>query len=550
MKPMMNKPSLKCLVFALLVITFGLTMPVVASAGEQFYWRDSYGRGGGAPMSADCGSKEYDAGLCYTPCKSGYHGVGPGCYENGGIGSYDRGIGTVPPLGCGNKEYDGGLCYTGCATGFHGVGPVCWGNTPSGYVDCGAGFATSKLICAQVVSAQVIAAGMLALWEVPAAEEGADAAKQVEMGPENVEKAKELDSLMEPLLTKLRPIFDDMASGAKDMAQGIEDVKAQATDYLFGDSERADKVKAFVYLYKFASGAGSATAQALQGPEGVVDDVRLITTITGIVDPTPLSGLISAYAYPVYTVPHGSAYPTGGLDWNHWAYIYAVDPAGKLRYWRFDGDSWGAEGIIGQDWGDMKFVTAGSDGELFAVSNQGDLYFYKHDSQMKWVVSGLKIGNGWNWMTNVLAGGTEPNGDRLLYGIEAGTLKLYRFSAGDHPTLVGAPEDIGWYWTPEHVTRAFAGANGVVYAIAPGPYTPLERFPFGDFETTPHASNVGWEWGSFERVFGGPYGAVFAITRDGTLLLYSDPGNGHLLKGPKQIGVDWRERLVTAMKSW
>lgn len=34
-----------------------------------------------------------------------------------------------------------GLCYTPCKKGYHGVGPVCWSSTPKGWVGCGMGAA-------------------------------------------------------------------------------------------------------------------------------------------------------------------------------------------------------------------------------------------------------------------------------------------------------------------------------------------------------------------------------------------------------------------------
>jgi len=51
--------------------------------------------------------------------------------------SYGRGAGDV--LTCSNDEdEDAGLCYTPCGDGFHGVGPVCWGGCPDGLDSCGA----------------------------------------------------------------------------------------------------------------------------------------------------------------------------------------------------------------------------------------------------------------------------------------------------------------------------------------------------------------------------------------------------------------------------
>jgi len=43
------------------------------------YAKSSYGRGVGTPLT--CGTKQYDAGLCYPYCKAGYAGVGPVCWE-------------------------------------------------------------------------------------------------------------------------------------------------------------------------------------------------------------------------------------------------------------------------------------------------------------------------------------------------------------------------------------------------------------------------------------------------------------------------------------
>ena len=53
------------------------------------------------------------------------------------------------------KEYQAGLCYDPCETGYHGVGPVCWSDTPSGWVNCGAGDAKTVADCVTTVSTQV-----------------------------------------------------------------------------------------------------------------------------------------------------------------------------------------------------------------------------------------------------------------------------------------------------------------------------------------------------------------------------------------------------------
>jgi len=108
--------------------------------------KDSYGNGAGTPLTY-CGDKEYDAGLCYNKCPAGYKGVGPLCYpscpqgwKDTGVAcqkdSYGRGAGTAMNY-CGTKEFDAGLCYNKCEAGYSGAGPVCYATCPPGWKDTG-----------------------------------------------------------------------------------------------------------------------------------------------------------------------------------------------------------------------------------------------------------------------------------------------------------------------------------------------------------------------------------------------------------------------------
>ncbi|OUR88446.1 hypothetical protein A9Q81_23655 [Gammaproteobacteria bacterium 42_54_T18] len=90
----------------------------------------AYGRGVGTPLT--CASDEdYDAGLCYVPCRDTYNGVGPVCWKKNA--SYGRGVGTIPTQCGSGKENDAGLCYPDCRSGYHGIGPVCWSNDKLSY---------------------------------------------------------------------------------------------------------------------------------------------------------------------------------------------------------------------------------------------------------------------------------------------------------------------------------------------------------------------------------------------------------------------------------
>jgi len=93
-------------------------------------WMDSYGRGVGKPMGC-ASSEEYDAGLCYSRCSSGYHGVAFLCWRNDFWAwknplTQNRGVG-VPIHACPDgQDLQAGLCYTKCDPKYDGVGPVCW----------------------------------------------------------------------------------------------------------------------------------------------------------------------------------------------------------------------------------------------------------------------------------------------------------------------------------------------------------------------------------------------------------------------------------------
>jgi hypothetical protein len=137
----------------------------VSNSRQSFCYRDSYGRGVGKPMQCAAGQQQ-DAGLCYTPCKSGYKGVGPVCwqhcesgYRDDGAfcakpGPYGRGAGYPWKFGDGFNdkgmrkrcekdhrqgcEKSGAIYYPKCRAGYHAVGCcICSPNCPTGQTDIG-----------------------------------------------------------------------------------------------------------------------------------------------------------------------------------------------------------------------------------------------------------------------------------------------------------------------------------------------------------------------------------------------------------------------------
>lgn len=77
---------------------------------------------------------------CST-CPPGFQNDGCTCRIDAWIfakESHGRGVGDLPTSCGAGQEYDAGLCYPVCRSGFNGVGPVCWGSCPRGFADHGA----------------------------------------------------------------------------------------------------------------------------------------------------------------------------------------------------------------------------------------------------------------------------------------------------------------------------------------------------------------------------------------------------------------------------
>ncbi len=122
-----------------------------------------------------------DAALCYVNCNPGYKGVGPVCWRQCDAGYIDdgatcrkdahifgketktRGVGKPLSTCPSGQDKDALLCYPKCNSGFHGVGPVCWQDCPSGRIDCGAGCTTTTTACVEDTANMITAPIMLAV---------------------------------------------------------------------------------------------------------------------------------------------------------------------------------------------------------------------------------------------------------------------------------------------------------------------------------------------------------------------------------------------------
>lgn len=98
------------------------------------------------------GNCEQSGAIVYPKCKAGFSAFGccicrpavPNCealgYNNGVDLSCAKKVilGASKSMSCdGGLHFDNELCYPPCKAGYYGVGPVCWQNTPPGWNSCG-----------------------------------------------------------------------------------------------------------------------------------------------------------------------------------------------------------------------------------------------------------------------------------------------------------------------------------------------------------------------------------------------------------------------------
>ena len=348
---------MKTLVIFLAALLVQLSTISVASAKEDFFWNGkTYGRGVGTIPDRNCAStkvkdaglcydscrpdyklvagvcwftgdssygrgagttqySKYDAGkakttyychdgkqlqnaLCYTPCRSGYSGNGPVCYNNN-TSSYTVGAGTAPPESCAaGNDLDTSLCYASCRAGFKGAGPVCWSTPPTGYVSCGMGFATSDLNCGIVTATQAASVGFFLAANSPAAAAAwtAKMAKLAKMSAVEVKAGKEFMTELYPMMKNMQKI---MEPAIKELGKGanIAADMAKLFDDFLKVGNRPAMLKELMLLK-----AGSETAYSMMYKDqyAPIDIVRDVLGIVSVFDDTWTLDVIASFMYPTY----------------------------------------------------------------------------------------------------------------------------------------------------------------------------------------------------------------------------------------------------------
>ncbi len=157
---------------------------------------------------------------------------------------------------------------------------------------------------------------------------------------------------------------------------------------------------------------------------------------------------------------------------------------------------------------------------IYGIQPNGDLLWYRKDSNSSAWQGPKKVGNGWAGFKDVISAG----GNRFYALTQDGKLLWYEHDGfNDGTTAWQGAKQVGHGWT---FKRIFSGGDGVIYAIRQdGKLLWYRHLGFRDGTVNwSEAKEVGSEWGGFRDVFSLGHGAVYAVKPDGTLLLYQQIG--------------------------
>lgn len=273
------------------------------------YKTKPYDRGAG--ILPDCADGQYkDGGLCYSNCRSGYHGVGPVCWSNQSLSygagllscrdgytnvagvcwlkkaSYGNGAGKAANSCKSNRVLQAGLCYENPRSGYQCNASNCNQRCAAGIADCGvAACASNANQCASTISNMVVSTSLMF-----ASFATAGAAGEVKVGVMTakaaVEAAKTADDLAKALLLLSENIEKFLLASESDLA-GISSVEIEAQIARRYPRDSAD--------YKHIAREWAARNLLYYISDLLLD---LNTLIITAVDPTGITGVIDAFAKP------------------------------------------------------------------------------------------------------------------------------------------------------------------------------------------------------------------------------------------------------------
>jgi len=244
--------------------------------------------------------------------------------------------------------------------------------------------------------------------------------------------------------------------------------------------------------------------------------------------------------------------------------IYAESANGDLLWFGHNGRgngtfNWASnEGVnapnsgvpVGAHW-NLKQVFSGGDGIIYAIQDNGDLLWYRHDGRndatFRWASNeGKKVGTNWNVKQVFAAGGgviyaVKDNGDLMWYRHDGRGDGSFKWASNEG-------KKVGTNW---NVKDVFAGDGGVIYAVKDNGDLMWYRHDGRGDGSFKWASNEGKKVGSgwnFVRSFSSGDGIIYGIKEDGTLLWYRHDGRNDgtfrwLSNEGRQVGSGWNGAL-------
>lgn len=217
--------------------------------------------------------------------------------------------------------------------------------------------------------------------------------------------------------------------------------------------------------------------------------------------------------------------------------IYAVSNDGNLLYYRDQSRNgtpqWAHGGTgqnIGSEWGHFLDVFSGDDGIIYTIAPNGNLLYFRDEARngtTQWangaIGQKIGIGSGWSAFSKVFSGG-----DGIIYAIAStGDLLYFRDEARDGTprwSFGGEGQKIHTGWSD--YLHVFSGGEGVIYAIAPNGdllyFKDKARNGTRRWFRDGKGKKIGDGWNIFSKVFSGGGGIIYAVTPDGSMLFYKD----------------------------
>jgi hypothetical protein len=145
------------------------------------------------------------------------------------------------------------------------------------------------------------------------------------------------------------------------------------------------------------------------------------------------------------------------------AKLYAIDGAGTLRLYTFNGSRYTGGTSIGAGYDTTTKLLAVGGGVIYTVRSNGDLYWHRYVGARIEAWNGIKIGSGWGGFAQVFSGGNgivyavRSNGELLWYRHKT---PAFTFSSENRWT---GPKVIGSGWGG--LRNLVSAGDGVIYGI-------------------------------------------------------------------------------------